>query len=112
MNHKLFQEYLEKYTLEALGQAGDDVSGAADYLEKLKKAGMLVRNRTEKNAALDRARKNFSSSRERSLYVVLKSLGLDDLAKEIKTKIDVPPEQWAVDEAMEGVELNVAPQKK
>ncbi len=40
------------------------------------------------------------------------SLRLDDLAKEIKTKIDVPPEQWAVDEAMEGFELNLTPQKK
>ena len=40
------------------------------------------------------------------------SLRLDDLAKEIKAKIDVPPEQWAVDEAIEGLELNVAPQKK
>jgi serine/threonine protein kinase len=40
------------------------------------------------------------------------SLRLDDLAKEIKAKIDVPPQQWAVDEAIEGLELNVAPQKK
>ena len=40
------------------------------------------------------------------------SLRLDDLAKEIKAKIDVPPQQWAIDEAIEGLELNVAPQKK
>lgn len=40
------------------------------------------------------------------------SLRLDDLAKEIKAKVDVPPEQWAVDEALEGFELKVAPQKK
>ncbi|MCJ7580743.1 MAG: protein kinase [Candidatus Aminicenantes bacterium] len=40
------------------------------------------------------------------------SLRLDDLAKEIKAKIDVPPEQWAVDEAIEGLELKAAPQKK
>lgn len=40
------------------------------------------------------------------------SLRLDDLAKEIKAKVDVPPEQWAVDEAMEGFELTVDPKKK
>ncbi len=40
------------------------------------------------------------------------SLRLDDLAKEIKAKVDVPPEQWAVDEALKGFELKVAPQKK
>jgi hypothetical protein len=82
MDHTLLQKYLEKYTLEALEHAGDDVSVAADYLEEMKGAGILVKNRAEKNAALERARKIFSSSRERSLYIVLKSLGLDDLAKE------------------------------
>jgi len=40
------------------------------------------------------------------------SLRLDDLAKEIKAKIDVPPEQWAVDEAIEGIERGIAPEKK
>ena len=82
MDHKLYLKYLEEYTLEALEHAGDDVSSAADYLEKLKKSGILVRNKKERNAALDRARKVFSSSRERSVYIVLKSLGLDGLAKE------------------------------
>ena len=72
----------EARILEALDQAGDDVAKAADYLEKKKKAGIVTKDRVEKNAALDRDRKIFSSSRERSLYVVLKSLGLDDLAKE------------------------------
>lgn len=82
MDHDLFLKYLELFTLEALEKAGDDVSVAADHLEKMKKAGILVKDRAEKNAALDRVRKVFSSSRERSLYIVLKSLGLDDLAKE------------------------------
>jgi TolB-like protein len=40
------------------------------------------------------------------------SIRLDDLAKEIKTKIDIPPQQWAVDQAIEGLELNATPQKK
>lgn len=68
--------------MEALEKAGDDVSDVADYLEKIKKVGILSINRKEKNAALDRARKVFSSSRGRSLYVALKSLGMDDLAKD------------------------------
>jgi len=82
LNQQLFTQYLRKYTLEALEKSGDDVSGAADYLEKVKPAGILGMNRKEKNAALSRARKVFSSSRDRSVYIVLKSLGLDDLAKE------------------------------
>jgi hypothetical protein len=82
MDQKLFLHYLEKYTLEALAQAGDDVNRAADYLEKKRPAGILQKDRAEKKAALARVQKVFSSSRERSLYVVLKSLGMDDLAKE------------------------------
>lgn len=82
MDHNLMQQYLEDYTLEALEKAGDDVAAAADYLERIKPARIFARNRQEKNAALSRARNIFSSSRERSLYVVLKSLGMDDLAKE------------------------------
>jgi hypothetical protein len=81
MDQTLFQKYLEEYTLEALKDADDDVSGAADYLERKSRAGFLASDRKERNAALDRARKVFSSSRGRSVYVVLKSLGFDDLAK-------------------------------
>lgn len=82
MNHKLYMEYLERYTIQALEQAKDDVALAADYLDKIKKPGILSKDRQEKKAALDRVRKVFNESRQRSLYVVLKSLGFDDLAKE------------------------------
>lgn len=82
MDQKAYLKYLKQYTLEALGQAGDDVSQAADYLEKKRRARLLTRDRQEKNAALLRVQKVFSTSRERSLYVVLKSLGFDELAKE------------------------------
>jgi hypothetical protein len=82
MNHKLYQQYLKEYTLKALEQAKDDVSLAADLLEEKRKPGLLTKDRTEKKAALERATKVFTESRQRSLYVVLKSLGFDDLAKE------------------------------
>jgi len=55
MNQKLFTRYLMEYTLEALEKAGDGVSEAADYLEKKSRAGLLARDRKEKNAALLRA---------------------------------------------------------
>ena len=82
MNQKLFLRYLKQYTLQALENAGDDVSMAADYLDGIKKPGIFSKDREEKKAALDRATKVFLESRQRSLYVVLKSLGFDDLAKE------------------------------
>ena len=82
MDQQLYQKYLEEYTLEALSKANDNVPLAADYLEKKQKPRFLNKDHKEKKAALDRVKKVFNSSRERSLYVVLKSLGLDDLAKE------------------------------
>lgn len=82
MNQKLFLHYLRKYTLQALERADDDPSRAAGYLEEIKKPGIFSKDRLEKRAALDRATKVFGESRQRSLYVVLKSLGFDDLAKE------------------------------
>lgn len=82
MDQKMIRQYLLEYTLEALENSGDEVSAAADYLEKKSRAGLLSKDRKEKNAALLRAKKVFSASRERSLYIVLKSLGFDDLAKD------------------------------
>lgn len=82
MDQQLFQKYLVDYTLEALEKANDNVAQAADYLEKKQKPRFFNKDHQEKKAALERVKKVFTSSRERSLYVVLKSLGLDDLAKE------------------------------
>lgn len=82
MNQKLFLHYLKEYTLQALEKAGDDVSLAANHLEEIRKPGIFSKDRKEKGAALERATKVFLESRHRSLYVVLKSLGFDDLAKE------------------------------
>ena len=82
MNHQLYLQYLKEYTMEALEHSGDSVSQAADYLERQRPPGLFSKDRLERRTALDRTKKVFVSSRERSLYVVLKSLGFDDLAKE------------------------------
>lgn len=82
MDQELYLKYLKEYTLEALKKAEYDVSRAADYLEKKPPPIYFQKDRKEKKGALDRVKKVFSASRGRSLYVVLKSLGFDDLAKD------------------------------
>jgi hypothetical protein len=82
MNQKLYLQYLEQFTLEALKMSGDDVSQAADFLAERALPSFFAKHRKEKKAALAMVKKIFSESRERPLYVVLKSLGFDDLAKE------------------------------
>jgi hypothetical protein len=82
MDHQVFNKYLKEYTLNALASAGESVAAAADYLEKQSEPGLFAKDRVEKKAALLRVRKIFEASRGRSLYVALKSLGFDNLAKD------------------------------
>ncbi len=82
MNHQIYLQYLKEYTLDTLEHAGNNVSQAADYLETKRRPGLISKNRLERKVALERVKIVFDSSRERSWYVVLKSLGFDDLAKE------------------------------
>jgi hypothetical protein len=82
MNQQLFSQYLQEYTRDALEQAGESVSEAADYIEKKSLPPLLSKDRQEKRAALTRLKKVLNESRGRSWYVALKSLGFDDLAKD------------------------------
>ncbi len=82
MDQQLYLKYLKEFTLEALEEAEDNVARAADYIDKIPKPKFFIKDSKEKKAALSRVKKVFTSSRERSLYVVLKSLGFDELAKE------------------------------
>ncbi len=82
MDQKIYRQYLEKYVLEALEKKNDNASAAADYLQNKKKTSIFAKNHREKDAALKRARKLLAETRDRPVWIVLKSLGLDELAKE------------------------------
>ncbi len=82
MDQQRYLKYLKEFTLEALEEAEDNVARAADCIDKKATPKFFVKDSKEKKAALNRVKKVFNSSRERSLYVVLKSLGFDELAKE------------------------------
>jgi len=82
MDHELIRQYIKEYTIEALDASNRQVGQAADYLLTKKKPGLFTAHRKEKRAALSRVRKVFDASRSRSVWIVLKSLGLDELAKD------------------------------
>lgn len=82
MDHTLVQKYVKEYTQEALEISDGQIPQAADYLLNKRKPGFFAAHRKEKRAALRRVRKVFDSSRSRSVWIVLKSLGLDDLARD------------------------------
>ena len=70
MDQKLFLQYLKEYTLEAIEFAEDNVNLAADFLEKKTPPRFPQKDIIEKKAALNRVKKVFSSSRERSSRAV------------------------------------------
>ena len=82
MDRKIYQQYLEEYVINALEEENDDVSAAAAHLNNKKKPSVFAKDRKEKDAALKRARKLLAETRDRPAWIVLKSLGLDELAKE------------------------------
>ena len=82
MNRKIYQQHILEYVLEALEKKNDNVSAAADYLQNKKKPSIFAKYRKEKKAALKHAQKLLEETRDRPVWIVLKSLGLDELAKE------------------------------
>lgn len=82
MDHALVQKYVKAYTLEALKAADQQIPQAADYLAAKKEPGWFAKHRQEKKTALNRVRKVFDASRNRSLWILFKSLGLNELARD------------------------------
>ncbi len=76
MDIGVYRQYLEKYVLEALQNSDGSVSGISNYLWNLKVSGIVVRNRTEKQKALDDARHAFDSHRHWPVEIVLSHLGV------------------------------------
>ena len=82
MEDKLIQQYIKEYTREALQAGENQVAQAADYLLSKDQPGLFSRHRRAKRLALERVSKVFDHSRGRSVWIVLKSLGLDELARD------------------------------
>lgn len=77
MNAILYQQYLEEYIKEAINSSDGSNADIANRLWAKKIGRFLVRNREEKNRALDDARKAFDDHRHWPLEIILSHLGLD-----------------------------------
>jgi len=76
MDIGVYRQYLEKYVLEALQKSDGTVAGISSYLWNMNISGFLVRNRTEKQKALDDARSAFDSHHHWPLEIILSHLGV------------------------------------
>jgi hypothetical protein len=76
MDIGVYRQSLEKYVLEAVQNSDGTVKGISNYLWNMKVSGFLVRNRSEKQKALDDARSAFDSHRHWPVEIVLSHLGI------------------------------------
>jgi hypothetical protein len=76
MDIGVYRQYLEKYVLEAIQNSDGTVSGISNYMWNINISGFLVRNRTEKQRALEDARHAFDSHRHWPVEIVLSHLGI------------------------------------
>jgi hypothetical protein len=76
MDIGVYRQYLEKYVLEAVENSDGSIAGISNYLWSIKVSGIMVRNRTEKQKALDDARHAFDSHRHWPVEIVLSHLGV------------------------------------
>jgi len=76
MDIGVYRQSLEKYVLEAVQNSDGTVKGISNYLWDIKISGFLVRNRAEKQKALDDARNAFDSHRHWPVEIVLSHLGI------------------------------------
>jgi hypothetical protein len=76
MDLGVYKQTLEKYVLEAMQNSDGSAAGIANYLWNIKISGLLVRNRTEKQRALDDARQAFDEHRHWPVEIILSHLGI------------------------------------
>jgi hypothetical protein len=85
MDLRLYRRYLNEYVKEGLENSNGTAAGVSAYLWEKKVGGLLVQHKTEKNRALDEARRAFDEHRHWPVPIILSHLGLD--AKEFGLKL-------------------------
>jgi hypothetical protein len=77
MDIGLYRRYLQEYVQEAIENSDGTNAQISSYLWSKNVAGFLVRNKTEKQRALDDARQAFDEHRHWPVQIVISHLGLD-----------------------------------
>lgn len=77
MDIVIYRQNLEELIRDALANSDGSHAGISDYLHAKEKPGRLTRNRSEKQRALDDARRAFDEHRHWPVEIVVSHLGLD-----------------------------------
>lgn len=77
MDIGVYRKALEELVLEAISNSDGSNASIAEYLGARRVSGLFVRNKTEKQRALDDARKAFDEHRHWPLEIVISHLGLE-----------------------------------
>jgi hypothetical protein len=77
MNIGVYRQYLQQLIREALDNSDGTSSEISQYLWGKKVSGLLVRNKAEKQKALEVARRDFDEHRHWPIAITISQLGLD-----------------------------------
>ena len=72
-----YRNYMEELLKEALENSDGSNSGISEYLREKKVSGLFVRNKKEKQRALEDARKAFDEHAHWPVDIVISHLGVD-----------------------------------
>jgi hypothetical protein len=76
MNIGAYQRYLQQYVQEAVDQSDGTPSGILEYLGTIKITGWFVRDKTEKQRAVQDAIKAFQEHRHWPIDIIYSHLGV------------------------------------
>lgn len=77
MDTQLYRKFLNQYVQDGLQNSNGTVQGVYEYLSGQTVRGFLVRNKLERQRALDDARRAFAEHRHWPLEIVLSHLGVE-----------------------------------
>jgi hypothetical protein len=78
MNHEIYRKYLREYIQEAIENSDGTNAGISSYLWEKEIGRFLVMNKSEKQRALEDARKAFDDHRHWPQEIVLSHLGIEN----------------------------------
>ena len=72
-----YRMYLQQYIQEAYDESDGSKAGISSYLWEKKVTGLMVRDKKEKEAALQEAKRIFDQNRHWPLEIILSYLGVE-----------------------------------
>lgn len=82
MDHEIYRRYLQEYIQEAIESSNGSNAEVSSYLWEKKLGRFLISNKTEKQRALEDARRAFDDHRHWPQRIILSHIGIENIEAE------------------------------